>query len=193
MAGFVTWWVGLALGTFMWIVITETLIWKVRGAAFYMELKKRLGEDHTPWHTTAYRLLFMWWILLGLWVWGASKGRSFTEHLVLLKENALRMKAEAERLKAESRHRYLERRAALLQAKLTEAIRQRGWDAEFTVEICSSEDGIEDLHVALNVNGDESFGNPHEIISKVAALRFQVESEVDSEMEDDEDDEGEDK
>ena len=181
MAGFVTWWVGLALGTFMWIVITEALIWKVRGAAFYMELKKRLGEDHTPWYTTAYRILFMWWILLGLWVWGASKGRSFAEHLVLLKEDALRKKEEAERQEFESRHEYLERRAALLRTRLTEAFQQRGWKAEFNIDIRSFE-GREEIIVYLDVSGNEITDDPRDFFPKLTALRFQVEAEIDAEM-----------
>jgi len=149
MVGFLTWWMGFALGTFMWLIVSETVIVMVRGASWWMEIRKRLGESKaTSWFKGALHILFLWWAMLLIWAWAALKGRSLMEHMVWMKEDTERMDAEIKRMEAE-KERLHQERLRLKAEKLTAELRKSGWTGDFRIEIIKGPDGEDQILVEL--------------------------------------------
>jgi hypothetical protein len=110
MTGFVTFWVSGALGTFLWLVLTESLLIKLRGAAYFMQIKKALGDTKdSGWVKNALHLLLFWWLLLLFWIWGAAKGRGYLEHMVWLRQDTERRKQERHQKQKERIENQLEK------------------------------------------------------------------------------------
>jgi hypothetical protein len=139
---FVTWWVICALGTIVWILVTETILISIRGAAYFMQLKKDLGEGEGASPVGfAFQLIFFWWAFLGIWMWAASKGRGLLEHMVWMKKDTARMKAEREAAHREQIRKGVE--------KLSKNLGKAGWVGDFSIEFRKTPDGVDEVY--LNV------------------------------------------
>jgi len=84
-------WTTAAVGTFLWIVLTETILILRRGPDYWLRIKKELLDDkEKPFSklNAAFVLFLTWWAILILWVRAATLGRGFMEHVVWLKKKA---------------------------------------------------------------------------------------------------------
>lgn len=156
MIEFLMYWVFCALGTIVWIILTETLVVMARGAAWFMEIRKKLGESRKDkhWARSAAEIFFLWWMLLGIWCWAAIKKRSLLEHMVWIVEDTERMAREAdERVTEREEAREAKRRARWeeIAAELEQNIKVAEPTAQVRLEYPKDEDPL----LVLTLHGEE--------------------------------------